>query len=322
MARPVRWGILGTGTIAHAFSAALRGMDARIAAVGSRRQESADSFGDAFAIGRRHASYEALVADPEVDVVYVATPNALHKDHVILCLKAGRAVLCEKPLAISADEGEAMVGCARERGLFLMEAMWTGFFPAIAKLEELLAAGAIGEPRLVTADFGFREEEVDPEQPLFDKALGGGALLDVGSYGLWLAALVLGEPTGLTSQAHLGETGVDEQSAVVMSYPGGALAILHTAIRTETPQEAVIAGTRGWIRLDAPWWRPARLRLKVHGADEQIFDLPYEGNGYAHEAREVMRCLHAHETESPRMPLAQSLSILRTMDSLRAQWAD
>ena len=324
MAEKIRWGILGTGSIARKFAEGLKALDdAELVAVGSRTQQSADAFGDAFGVPHRRASYEALASDADVDVIYVATPHALHKDNTILCLRAGKPVLCEKPFAINAREAEEMIRCARERKLFLMEAMWSRFFPITFKVRELLRGGVIGEPRMLTADFGFRTR-INPKGRLFDPALGGGALLDVGVYPVSLSSMIFGTPTRIAGMAHLGETGVDEQAAIILGFPGGALSILYTAIRTRTPQEAVIMGTHGQIRIHSAWWRPTKMTVTGFAqrdtASPEVVELPYEGNGYNYEAAEVMQCLHAGKQESDLMPLDETLAIMRTLDEIRAQW--
>jgi predicted dehydrogenase len=315
-----RWGILGSGNIAQQFARGLRHLqDAELVAVGSRTQESARAFAAEFGARRAHGSYEALAADPEVEVVYVATPHTLHAANTLLCLEAGKAVLCEKPFALNAHEARLMISAARTRGLFLMEAMWTRFFPLMGRLRELLRAGRISEVRLVQADFGFRSE-VSPAHRLFNPDLGGGALLDVGVYPVSLASYVLGEPAAISSHAHLGETGVDEQSALIFKYPSGALALLSAAIRTATPHEALIIGTEGSVRLHAPWWQPTAMTLTPTSGEPETFGEPLPHNGYAYEAAEVARCLRAGLLESPVMPLDETLAIMRVLDSCRAQW--
>ena len=315
-AAPVRWGILGTGTIAAAFAEALALLpDARLVAVGSRAAASAEAFGARFSIPRRHASYEALAADPDVDVVHVATPNGLHRGHALLCLEAGKAVLCEKPLAVTAREAADMVGCARRRGLFLMEAMWTRFLPVVREVRERVAAGAIGRPLMLAADFGFAADS--DAGILFDPALGGGALLDVGVYGVSLSSWLLGRPDRIAALATLGPSGVDETIAATLGFPGGALASIEASICAETAQEATVTGTAGRIRLHAPWWRASRATLVRAGrADEEIVR-PFEGSGYQLEAAEVGRCLRAGKRESEVMPLDESVSIMETLDAIR-----
>jgi len=319
MVDPINWGILGTGSIAKKFAAGLTALsDAKLVAVGSRKQETADAFADEFDVPNRHASYEALADDPDVDVIYVATPHTFHKASSILCLEAGKAVLCEKPFTINAAEAEELIGVARERGVFLMEAMWSRFLPTLCKARELLAEGAIGEPRMLAADFGFRAG-VDPERRLFNPALGGGALLDVGVYCVSLASMVFGGPPArIASLATLGETGVDEQSAFILGHDNGELAVLYTAVRTQTGHEARIMGTEGHIHIPA-FWHATGLTLSSGGEQKQI-DAPFEGNGYNYEAAEVMECLRAGRRESDVMPLDETLSIMQTLDRIREQW--
>jgi dihydrodiol dehydrogenase / D-xylose 1-dehydrogenase (NADP) len=317
----IRWGILAPGGIARKFALGLSYCDdAELVAVASRAQERADAFGDEWGIPRRHGSYEDLAADPEVDVVYVATPHPFHKANSILCMEAGKAVLCEKPIGINARETEEMIACARANGVFLMEAMWTRFLPAIVRLREMLAAGLLGDVRMLKADFCFRSNG-NPEGRLLNPDLGGGALLDVGIYPIAFAYMVFGgAPVEVTSLAHLGETGVDEQAGIVMRFEGDRLAVLTCGIEAAVPDEALVVGTEKWVRVQRPFWRTKGLTLGSGADEEQTFDLPYEGNGYECEARHVMACLRAGRTDSDIMPLAESLSIMRTMDALRAAW--
>ncbi|MBK9709935.1 MAG: Gfo/Idh/MocA family oxidoreductase [Kouleothrix sp.] len=316
----IRWGILGTGRIAGVFAEGLAGLDdAELVAVGSRSAESAAAFGERYAVPRRHASYAALAHDPGVDVVYVATPHTLHRENTLLCLGSGKPVLCEKPFAINAAEAASMIAAARERGLFLMEAIWTRFLPHIVRLRELLAAGALGELRMLRADFSFRTE-VDPRSRLFDPALGGGALLDVGIYPVSLASMLFGRPERIASMADLGTTGVDEQAALIFGYSNGRMAVLTTATRTEAPHEALLLGTEGMIRLHHAWWRPTTMTLSADGRPDEQIDVPASGNGYGYESAEVMRCLRAGLRESDTIPLDETLAIMRTLDEVRAQW--
>lgn len=349
MSESIRWGILGTGRIARQFANGLRGLpEAKLAAIGSRSPEKAQAFGKEFCVSNCHPSYEALTHDPAVDVVYVATPHSLHKENTLLALEAGKAVLCEKPLTINAREAGAIIETARRKRLFLMEVMWTRFFPLMTRLRELVGSDAIGQVRLLTADFGFRAE-VRAEGRLFNRAFGGGSLLDVGIYPVSLASMIFGPPKQITSQAHLGETGVDEEAAVILGYPGGQLAQVSSAIRANTPQEALLVGTKGSIRIHSPWWRPTvmtlrreqdrpraerhrRLRIKwpwgrplslcvsLSTGCENTLEFPLDGNGYQYEATEVMRCLREGRLESPIMPLDESLAIMKTLDTIRAQW--
>jgi len=316
----IRWGILSTGWIANKFARGLSVLpDAEIVAVGSRAQATADAFGDQFDVPHRHASYAALAADPDVDVVYIGTPHPFHKENSLLCLQAGKAVLCEKPFTINAGEAEEVIALAREKGLFLMEALWSRYIPVIVRLREMLAEGAIGEVRALTADLGFRRE-VDPQSRLFDPELGGGALLDVGIYPISFASMVLGTPSRIASMATMGQTGVDELAGIVFGYDEGQLAILHTALQTNTAIEATVMGTRGQMRVHSPWYYGTTLTLSVEEHENEVISLPYEGNGYNFEAAEVMRCLREGKRESDVMPLNETLAIMQTLDAIRAQW--
>jgi predicted dehydrogenase len=320
MVRPFRWGILGTGWIANEFAQGLAQLaDAKLVAVGSRTIESAQRFAEQYAVPHRHASYQALVSDPNVDLIYVATPNPLHKEHVLLCLEAGKAVLCEKPFALNAREAEAMVQVAREKKLFLMEAMWSRFFPLMTKVRSLLADGVIGEVQMLVADLSIHFD-FDPADRRYAPGLGGGALLDLGVYLVSFASMIMGPPAKIASLAHLGETGVDEQAGIVLGYERGQVSTLYTSIRVDSPVEAILMGTQGQIRLH-PWWiRPDMLTLTVDGQEPAIIESPFQGNGYQFEAAAVMDCLRAGKLESELMPLDETLSIMRTLDALRGQW--
>jgi predicted dehydrogenase len=316
---PFRWGVLSTGRIAGVFATGLASLpDAELLAVGSRSAAGAAAFAERFHVPRAYASYDELVADPDIDAVYIATPHSSHAADALRAIAAGKAVLCEKPFTINATEAAAVVAAARARGVFLMEAMWTRFLPAFVAIREQIAAGRIGEVRMLTADFGFRTA-VNPASRLFDPALGGGALLDVGVYCVSLASMLFGQPESIRSLANLGSTGVDEQAAILLGHATGAMALLATATRTATPHEAVILGTDGMIRVAAPWWATREYRITAGGVTEDC-PLPPLGNGYAHEAAEVARCVRAGLTESPVMPLDETVAIMRTLDALRAQW--
>jgi predicted dehydrogenase len=320
MSNKVRWGIIGTGHIAKKFAEGLLSLpEAELVAVGSRSQASADDFAAWYGIPHRHATYAGLANDPDVDAVYVSTPHPFHKDNSLLCLKAGKAVLCEKPFALNAAQAEEVIKLARAKKLFLMEAMWTRFLPVMVEVRELLAEDAIGEVRMLIADFGFRADW-NPKSRLLNPELGGGALLDVGIYSLSLASAVFGTPSRVTGLAHLGATGVDEQAAAVLGYNQGQLALLAAAVRTNSPQEALLLGTEGSIRIHSPWWKPTMLTLSKTGQADEVVELPYSSNGYNYEAAEVMACLRAGKTESDIMPLNETLSILKTADELRAEW--
>ncbi len=321
--RIIRWGILAPGRISRKFAAALHeSAGAQLVAVGSRDFGRAAAFAAEFAAARgavrAHGSYEALAADPDVDAVYIGSPHSGHCEHTLLCLAHGKHVLCEKPLAVNAAQGERMVAAARAARLLLMEAVWTRFLPSLTRVRELVAAGAIGEVRLVTADFGFRAP-FDAQSRLFAPELGGGALLDLGIYPLTLASMLCGAPVSIQSTANLGPTGVDEETAVVLRHGRGELALLACSLRVDTPREALVVGTEGRIRILFPWWAGSRIAVQARGGEEQVFDLASRGGGYAHEAEAFMDLLRAGRTEPDVMSLDDSLSVLRTMDEIRAQ---
>ncbi len=320
MAARLRWGILSTGRIAHKFAQAAAGTDtSEVVAVGSRDQAKAEAFGDEFGIPHRHGSYEALAGDPGIDAIYVATPHPFHAENTILCLGAGKPVLCEKPFALNAGQAREMIDTARAAGLFLMEAMWSRFLPSVRKAKELVDAGAIGELRMIIADFGYRGKW-DPASRVLNPDLAGGGLLDVGIYPLSLSSMFFGEARAVASQAHLGQTGVDEQAGIVIKYDGGRIAAVTTGVRTETPMEAWLLGTEGRIHLHKQWWRGKPLTLMAGGKDPETIAEPTAENGFVYEIEEAARCIAAGKGESDIMPLDESLSIVALLDEIRAQW--
>jgi predicted dehydrogenase len=317
---PVRWGILGTGWIADQFAQGLAQLsEAELVAVGSRTPELAQRFGAQHDVPHRHGSYQALAEDAGVDVIYVATPNPWHREHTLLCLDSGKPVLCEKPFALNAGQAAEMIRAAREKELFLMEAMWTRFFPLMGKVRALASDGAIGEVQMLVADLCI-QFDFDPSDRRYALELGGGALLDLGVYPLSFASMIMGSPSKIEALAHLGKTGVDEQAGIVLGYDRGRVSTLYTSIRVDSPVEAILLGTRGQIRIHDWWIHPHRLTLSVSGEEATIIEMPYAGNGYQFEAAEVMACLRAGKLESDLMPLDETLSIVETMDAIRARW--
>ncbi len=319
MAERIRWGIAGTGVIAAAFAEDLRLLDdAELVAVGSRSQQAADRFADAHGAARRHVGYDALAADPEVDAIYVAVPHTGHEEVTLTALAAGKAVLCEKPFAINAAQTERMIAAARAAGVFLMEAMWVRFLPHQVGLRELISAGRIGEIRSLIVDRG-EVLSSDPAHRVLDPALGGGALLDLGIYPVSFASMLLGTPDRVAVFATQAVTGVDAQTSAVFGYRSGAQALISTALDARTANTASITGTKG--RIDIADWADGRLPAKLTLLDgtTQNLEFPREGKGLRFQAAEVGRCLRAGETESPVMPLDETLSIMRTLDLMREQ---
>jgi predicted dehydrogenase len=318
MSEPLRWGVIGAGGIAAVFAADLELTDSgRVIAVGSRELARAEAFAERFGVPNRHGSYEALVADPEVDVVYVATPHPMHHADAELALRAGKPVLLEKPFTVTAAEAEALVGLARERGLFLMEAMWTRFLPHVARIRELLADGALGEIVTVTADHGQWFPE-DREHRLFAPELGGGALLDLGVYPVAFASMVLGAPSEILSMITPAFTGVDGQTSMLLGYASGAHAVLTCTLAAKSPTRATIVGSQARIEIEGDFYAPARMTLIARDGEQVVFDGRREGRGLRCEADEVARCLREGLLESPLMPLDESISIMETMEAVLA----
>jgi predicted dehydrogenase len=315
----LRWGILGTGAIAHAFSADLLLLpDHEIVAIGSRSQSSADEFAASLGTGpRAHGSYADLAADDGVDVVYIATPHSGHHPAALLCLKAGRAVLVEKPFGLNAEQAVEVAEAAKAADRFCLEAMWTRFNPVIARVRDLVADGGIGDVRAVYADFGFAAS-YDPAGRLFDPALGGGALLDLGIYPVSLAAMLLGPPSTVKAIAGTAPTGVDANTGILLGYRSGAVAVLHASLQADTPTVATIMGTTGRIELPTPFFKPSSLTLHRRDTEPDTFSVDLFGGGYTYQAQEVARCMRAGLLESPLLPLAETIAIMRTMDAIRA----
>ncbi|MDJ0926544.1 MAG: Gfo/Idh/MocA family oxidoreductase [Gammaproteobacteria bacterium] len=314
----VRIGILGTGRMARDFATGLRDApDLELLAIGSRSEESAAQFGDEFGVARRFDDYATLAADPDLELVYIATPHAMHCHNSMMCLEAGKAVLCEKPFAINATESRQVVELARSKNLFLMEAMWTRYIPAIERLRELLADGAIGKPQLMVAG-GAYMPDFDPDFYLFDPELGGGVLLDAGVYLVSIASMVFGSPEHILATGSLGPTGVDEHDSVLLTHADGSTAHLYVSLRARASPTVTLLGDRGQIFVHAPLFAPSRLTVTIDGKDETI-ELPFAGNGYQFQAIEAARCIRAGLTESPVMPLDETLAVMDSMDEIRRQ---
>ncbi|CAN5380630.1 Gfo/Idh/MocA family oxidoreductase [soil metagenome] len=328
MTTPIRWGILATGKIARSFATDLALVeDARLVAVGSRTSGSAEAFTEEYG-GRPHGSYEELVADPEVDVVYIASPHALHLEHVGLALAAGKHVLCEKPVTVTVAQAEEMFALARQHDRFLMEAMWTACHPLVRAVTDGVRSGRFGRPRQLHAELGFRVD-ADPSDRMLDPTLGASALLDMGIYPLTLAHLLLGEAVSLQAGADLSEQGIDLDIAIVGTYPDGALATMVASMTSWSTRAASLATDLGRIELTdfhhptsatfTPYVGEGRQVGPGEPVDLSIGVEPVIGKGYAHEIIEVGRCLRAGLRESPLVPHAQTLTLMRQMEQLLAQ---
>lgn len=315
----IRWGIIGTGGIASTFAGDLKLLpDAELVAVGSRSQESADRFGERFEVARRYTSYEQLVADSGVDAVYVSTPHPMHHSAALLAIRAGKAVLVEKPFTINAAEARELVNEARSRGTYLMEAMWTRFLPHIVKIRELLAEGRLGDVRSVLADHGQWFTQ-NAEHRLFAPELGGGALLDLGIYPISFASMIFGQPTKITAVSDQAFTGVDAQTSVLLQYEQGQQAVLFTSLETRSPNWAAINGTEARIEIDGIFYAPSNFKVIHRDGDVERFDVAHEGHGLRHQAAEVGRCLRAGHTESEILTLDETVAIMEILDEVRRQ---
>jgi len=314
-----RWGILGTGGIARQFTSDLLLTGHSVTAVGSRTRESAGQFAALFELPAAHASYEALVADPSVDLVYVATPHPFHYPNARLALEAGKHVLVEKPFTLNAGQAQQLVSLAAGRGLLVLEAMWTRWLPHMTRLREIVAAGTIGEVRSMSADHTQRLPD-DPGHRLNALELGGGALLDLGVYPVSFASQLFGVPRSIQATATFKETGADAQVATMFRYAGGQIATTYSASTTQGPNVAVVLGTDGRIEVDSVWYTASGLRV-YDGAGTLIEDVrpAVEGRGMQFQAAEAERLVAAGRTASDILPPQETISIMATLDAIREQ---
>ena len=358
MDKTLRWGILGTGPAARNFAAAVRRLKtAELYGVASREKDRAMAFAREFGAPLACAPIEQLLEERRVDIVYIATPNSMHRRHAIMALDAGKPVLCEKPFALDAVEAREIIATARRQHLFCMEAMWTRFLPAVRELRRLVDTRIAGEIRFVSASLG-NAYEADSTRPLFRRDMGGGALLDLGVYAISFVSLVLGQPSSAVSSVQFGTTGVDEQVGAVLGFAGGAQATIVVSLRADLPSDAVIVGTEGRLLVHSPLYRPERItitktsgprpqapestgllrgikgnpvvRAAYHHASRLLAIAPHpgrgtsvwpvEGNGYGYQGREAMRCVLAGLIESPVMPLDETIAVMETVDAVRQAW--
>jgi len=317
----IRWGILGCGRIARKFASDLKLLsDAELVAVGSRKRETAEDFTLEFPARNIHDSYESLAQDPEVDVIYIASPHGLHHEHVLLCLRHNKPMLCEKAFAINSRQAKEMIDLAREKKVFLMEALWTKFMPHYQMLMQLIQEDKLGAVQNVLINFGFAPTPPIPKR-LFDPTLGGGSLLDIGIYNLFIALSVLGKPDAIEASITAAPTGVDEQCSILLKYDNGAMAQLFSSFSTNLATEADISGREGRIRLTSRFYEPTTTVEYYPGRTDSRQVLPYPkepGWGYQYEIRHVNECLRQGLTESPVMTHADTLLLMETMDRVRA----
>ena len=316
----IRWGILGCGRIARKFAADLRFVeDAELTGIASRNKETLELFAEDFPCKHHHNSYEGLAANNEVDVIYVATPHSHHYEHTMLCLNHNKAVLCEKAFAINSRQAIEMIKTAKERKIFLMEALWTKFLPHYKKLQELLEQKTLGDIKSMLVNFGFQASDKSPQR-LFDPLLGGGTLLDIGIYNVFITLSILGKPDSIEATMIAAPTGVDEQIAVLFKYNNGAMAQLFSSFVTNLPVQAEINGTEACITLTTRFYEPSatiQLYRQMPGEKETIAVEKETGFGYQYEARHVNECLKKGLVESPVMTHTDTLALMEVLDTIR-----
>ncbi len=319
MTKAIRWGILATGWIAELFVKDLMLTGHTVTAVGSRSQSSADRFAKTFGIATAHGSYAALAADPNVDIIYIATPHPQHFAAAILALNAGKHILVEKAFTLNAGEAAQIVSLAETKGLVVLEAMWTRFLPHMCRIREIIAAGTIGQVRSLTADHRQKLPE-DPNHRLNALDLGGGALLDLGIYPISFAWDILGQPESIKALATFRQTGADAQVATIFHYTSGAIATTLSSSDSAGPNRASVVGTKGRIDIDRVWYSPTTFR--VYDNDNTVveaFDTPVAGRGMQFQAEECERLITSGQLTSTIMPPSQSVQIMQTLDEIRTQ---
>jgi predicted dehydrogenase len=315
----LRWGILGTGWIAECFTTDLIENGFTVSAVGSRAQDTAEEFATRFGVSTAHGSYEALAADPNVDVIYVSTPHPFHASGARLALEHGKHVLVEKPFTLNEAEARDLADLAAARGLVVLEAMWTRWLPHMLRIHEILAEGTLGEVRTVFADHNQHVAE-NPEGRMYAPELGGGALLDLGIYPVSFAVDVLGLPATVSAISSPTATGVDRQTAMQFGYEDGRQAVLHCALDTAGPNTADILGTRGRIHLDTVWYTPTSFT--VYDNDQQVverYESSVTSRGMQYQAWALEQIVDAGAISGAELPIEQSVAIMGVLDTVRNQ---
>jgi len=319
MSNRIRWGILGTGGIANSFVKDLKATGHQVTAVGSRTCEAAERFAAQHGIARAHASYEALVHDDQVDVVYVSTPHPFHLSNALLALEAGKHVLVEKPLTINASEARALEAVAKQKGLVALEAMWTRWLPHMVRIREILASGALGELRTLLADHTQKLPD-DPAHRINALELGGGALLDLGIYPISFASQLFGKPTSIVATSIPTPTGVDRSTTVILGYNLGRTAVTHCSSGERGPNKAVIIGTEGRLEIDPTWYAATSFTLYSNTNEvTERFNHPLKTRGMEFQADELERLVNTGQLSGTILPIAESVAIMETLDEVRRQ---
>jgi len=315
----IKWGIMGLGKIAHIFASDLqKSENAVLHGVASREKRKAETFAKKYNTVKSFGSYEELATDPDINIVYIATPHAFHFENTMMCLSHGKAVLCEKPLGLNYHQVKKMVEKAKANKLFLMEAIWTRFIPATEKLLELLQSNAIEDLLFMHADFGFKAD-MNPAGRLFNKNLGGGSMMDIGIYPVFLSLLTFGIPAKIKAMARKTETGVDSYCAMLFDYDNSAKAMLESTVEVNTPTEAIIYGKKGYIKIHSPFHHSQKISVFHNEILKQEYELPYQGHGYIFEIEEVNRCLLNNQTESDSMQHRMSLNLITILDWVKKE---
>ena len=317
MSKKINWGIIGLGNIAATFASDLQlSSHSNLMAVASRDAENAKIFAQKFNADKFYSSYQELANDPQIEVVYIATPHVFHHQYTMMCLQANKHVLCEKAFGMNEAEVREMTEEAQKRKLFLMEAFWTRFIPGIEKVLALIAQNKIGRVRQIRADFGF-VGNTDPEKRIFNKKLGGGSLLDVGIYPVFLSLLLLGIPEKISAVAELTYSGVDSFLAAIFDYQNGEKAVLESSIEVQTSTEAYIFGEDGYIKMHRRFHHCEKISIHLQNGKVETLEVKYKGKGYLHEIIEVEKCLRTGKIESAKMPHSMSLNLIQTLDRIR-----
>lgn len=314
-----KWGIIGLGRIAETFAKGLSVLkNAELYAVASRTQENADRFGKKYHASKMYGSYEAVVQDQDVDVIYIATPHNSHCQNALLCLENKKPVLCEKPLAVNLMQVNKMISTAEKNNTFLMEAMWTRYLPKIEKAIQLIDDGKIGDIQYLRSDFGFYAP-FNPDGRLYNPDLAGGSLLDIGIYPIFFALQFMGYPNKITAHARLGQTGVDESCSMVLEYEDGRMAQLFSTILADTPMTTDISGSQGHLTFLKPLHAPADIYINNKKNEIKKYKMNYKGNGYHYQAIEVMECLEKGLLQSEKISWDFSRNMMSLMDEVRKQ---
>lgn len=316
MKKTHNWGIIGLGGIAHKFASDLQDVNgANLYGVASRSLQKAQNFASEFKVGNAYGSYEDLVQNPEVDIIYIATPHVFHYEHTIMCLEHGKAVLCEKPMAVNAVLQKIMIQNSKQNALFLMEGLWTNFMPHLQKVNQLTQAKTYGKCLKVEADFSFKAE-FDTEKRLFNKDLGGGALLDIGIYPVYLALKLLGTPQVIKATCEFSSTGVDTSNQIHFKYASGATAQLSSSFAKSTPSKAKVYFEKATVEFGSRFHETDKLDIETNSGVDHI-DFNYPSHGYQFEIEHVQDCLEKGLTQSPDWPLDASLELIETLDKIR-----